>query len=260
MKGNFISQLFSNFHKSLKGLNSLIFKIVHSITHPIKGLENLIRLLKNRAFSLVLFFGSGILIYVATMDFLPVLLQNVYPSMDMEAAQSKSMQIAMFSEILLGVSKIKKLRWTSFLLMLLVMALSMSGFIIEISENMDKLTETQLYMQILLGLCLNGLPVGATWIFGNDASKVPLKKRRKRNANQSLTGEERDGKHKSILEAFDSGKFTTLSEIAQYSGVKNETVTRFLKKARPDQFEEFKKNSTGRKPSSKKGFFQRAFS
>lgn len=257
MQGNFLSQLFSNFHRSLKGLNTLVFKIVYSFTHPVKGLENIIRLLKNRAFSLVLFFGSGALIFFATMDFLPVLLQTVYSDMTAEAAKSKSMQIALFSEILLGISKIKKLRYTSFLLVLLVMSLSMSGFVIEISSNMESLTKIQLYGQILFGICLNGLPVISTWIFGNDASKIPMKRRkRKKSDGQNLTNEERERKRASILEAFDSGQFSTLGEMAIYADVQNETVTRVLKKERAEQFSAWKEiNSIGRKSAkTKKGW------
>lgn len=254
MKGNFISQLFSNFHRSLKGLNTLVFKIVYSVTHPIKGLENLIRLLKNRAFSLVLFFGSGVLIFYATMDFLPVLLQTVYADMTPEAAKSKSMQIALFSEILLGISKIKKLRYTSFLLVLLVMSLSMSGFIIEISQTMESLSRVQLYGQILFGICLNGLPVISTWIFGNDASKIPMKRRkRKKSEGQNLTNEQRELKRAAVLEAFDSGQFSTLGEMAIYADVQNETVTRILKKERPEKFAEWKtQNNVGRKSTKPK--------
>lgn len=259
MKGNIISQLLSNFHKSLKGINSLAFKIIYSVTHPVKGLENLIRLLKNRAFSLVLFFGSGVLIYLATMDFLPVLLTAVYPDMTAEAARSKSMQIALFSEILLGISKIKKLKWTSAGLILLVMSLSMSGFIIELSSQWVNLSSAQIFVQILFGLGLNGLPVIATWIFGNDASKVPAKKRRKKRNTQKDSAEQRAARHASILEAFDSGQFTTLGEIAEYSGVKQETVTRVLKKERETEFAEFKAaNSAGRKPK-KRNFFRFVF-
>lgn len=261
MKGNFISQLFSNFHRSLKGLNTLVFKIVYSVTHPIKGLENIIRLLKNRAFSLVLFFGSGVLIYFATMDFLPVLLQTVYADMTPEAARSKSMQIALFSEILLGISKIKKLRYTSFLLVLLVMSLSMSGFIIEISSNIKSLSTIQLYGQILFGICLNGLPVISTWIFGNDASKIPAKRRkRKKSDGQNLTNEEREKKRAAVLEAFDSGQFATLGEMAVYADVQNETVTRILKKERAEQFTEWKqKNNVGRKSTEPKTGFKALF-
>ena len=117
------------------------------------------------------------------------------------------------------------------------------------AKTRKEICQEVFYIQLLFGIGLNGLPVLATWIFGNDASKVSQRKRKKYKRKSNMTNEERTIKHGEILEAFDSGSFSTIGEIAQYASVQNETVTRVLKEHRPDQFQAFKgTNRSGRKP------------
>lgn len=75
------------------------------------------------------------------------------------------------------------------------------------------------------------------------------RKKKKRSFTRNLSEAERKKKRLDILDAFDSGQFSTLGEMAVYASVQNETVTRILQKERADQFKIFKnKHAVGRKP------------
>jgi predicted HTH domain antitoxin len=74
------------------------------------------------------------------------------------------------------------------------------------------------------------------------------RRKRKKSEGQNLTNEQRELKRAAVLEAFDSGQFSTLGEMAIYADVQNETVTRILKRERAEQFAEWKtQNNVGRK-------------
>ncbi|MDX1961193.1 MAG: hypothetical protein SFU98_21670 [Leptospiraceae bacterium] len=253
---NIFHMFLRSLHSTVKNVNQLFFGMIFLFTHPIRGLEKIIQLLKNRAFALVLFAGCGALVYFSTVEYLPALLHEVFPSMTAEAIRNRAIQIALGSEIMLGMAKIKKARVMVWMFLPLVLILAMSGFLIDFSKNYEHLSMMQRIGQIFFALCLNCIPVLGIYMFGNDAAKVPAKKR-KRSGFAGLNAEDRSkGQAELITLATDyytSGQndkltFTNLAtELSKYK-FKSSTVSAYLKKNLPEVFLHIKTNSPkGRK-------------
>lgn len=223
--------------KLLRGLISLFNKIFYGMTHPIKGLEMIIRTIRQRAFSLVLFLGSAILVFYATIDYLPQLLEEV-AGFSKESAYSKSVLLALFTESLLGLSEIKRWKKSKWLLLFTVLLLNMSGFLLEYAKHYETLNEMQRVFQIIIAFSLNGLPIIGMSLLGKDISKIPMKRRKRKGTR--LTQEERELLKQQILEHTrarfqendtDSLSFKNIASVFSDRKIKPDTVSRIIKES-----------------------------
>lgn len=223
--------------KLLKGLISLFNKIFYGITHPIKGLEMIIRTIKARAFSLVLFLGSAILVFYATIDYLPQLLEEV-AGFSKESAYSKSVLLAIFTESLLGLSEIKRWKKSKWLLLVTILLLNMSGFLLEYAKTYESLNDFQRALQMIIAFSLNGLPIIGMSLLGNDISKIPMKRRKRKGSR--LSREERELLKQQIIEHTrarleendtDSLSFKNIAGVFQDRKIKPDTVSKILKES-----------------------------
>ena len=225
------------FIKLLRGLIILLNKIFYGITRPLKGLESLVRAIKQRAFSLVLFIGSAYLVFVSTVDYLPQLLQEA-AGFSQEAAHSKAVLLAIFSESLLAIAELKKWKKSKWLLLITVLLLNVSGFLLEFAKNYESLNEFQRILQIIIAFSLNGLPVLAMKMLGSDLAKIPMKRRKRKGSR--LTQEERELLKQQILEHTrarfqendtDSLSFKNIASVFSDRKIKPDTVSRIIKES-----------------------------